>query len=87
MCTSKNDEYDQLIGIRYFSCASIKSLDMGFNYVFPTSGQQKPAIPYGPVLMKGFRLTKPQYIHKYDSIKTCEQELKNSIDFDFIDAK
>lgn len=87
MCTSKTDEYDHLIGIRYFSCASIKSSDMGFNYVFPTSGQQKSAIPYCPVLMKAFRLTKPQYIHEYDNIKTCERELKNSIDFDFIDAK
>ena len=28
------DEYNQLIGIRYFSCASQKASETGFNYVF-----------------------------------------------------
>ncbi len=31
-------DYNQLIGIRYFSCASVRASDIGFNYVFPTSG-------------------------------------------------
>ena len=82
------DEYDQLIGIRYFSCASIKSSDMGFNYVFPTSGQQKSAeLPYCSVLAKSFQLTNPKYIHEYDNIDSCEWELSMSNDFDFIDSK
>ena len=52
--SSKEDEdYDNLIGIRYFSCASVKASDMGFNYVFPTSGRQKSSgLPYCAVLTK-----------------------------------
>lgn len=73
MCTSQDDKYNQLIGIRYFSCASVRSSDMGFNYVFPTSGKQKSAeLPYCSILSKAFQLTKPQYIHEYDDIGACE---------------
>lgn len=85
MSSSHQDEYDQLIGIRYFSCASIKSSDMGFNYVFPTSGQQKSAeLPYCSVLTKSFKLTNPKYVHEYDNIHSCEWKLSKSKDFDFI---
>ena len=81
------NEYNQLIGIRYFSCASVKASDMGFNYVFPTSGRQKSAeLPYCAVLTKAFQLTKPVYIQKYDSIHSCEWELTQSNDFDFISS-
>lgn len=69
---------EQLIGIRYFSCASVKASDMGFNYVFPTSGKQESVeLPYCPVLTRAFRLTKPVYIHEYDSIQTCEDYLRD----------
>lgn len=85
MCSKQNGEYDQLVGIRYFSCASIKASDMGFNYVFPTSGLQKNAeLPYCSVLSKAFRLTNPVYIHEYDDIGKCELELRKSTDFDDI---
>lgn len=85
--SNKGDEYDQLVGIRYFSCASVKASDMGFNYVFPTSGQQKSAeLPYCSVLAKAFRLTNPVYIHEYDDIRTCEWQLGDSKDFDTIDS-
>lgn len=88
MSSLPKDEYDQLIGIRYFSCASIKSSNMGFNYVFPTSGQQKSAeLPYCSVLAKTFQFTKPVYIHEYDNIDTCEWKLSKSKDFDFIYSK
>lgn len=83
--SNKEDEFDQLVGIRYFSCASVKASDMGFNYVFPTSGQQKSAdLPYCSVLAKAFRLTNPVYLHEYDNINTCEQWLIDSNDFDNI---
>lgn len=83
-----DEDYDQLIGIRYFSCASVKASDMGFNYVFPTSGRQKSAeLPYCAVLAKAFRLTNPVYIHEYDSISACEWKLSQSNDFDFISNK
>lgn len=82
---NRGEDYDQLIGIRYFSCASIKASNMGFNYVFPTSGQQKSAgLPYCAVLAKAFRLTNPIYIHEYENIAMCESALKTRRDFDFI---
>lgn len=85
MCSKQNGEYDQLVGIRYFSCASVKASDMGFNYVFPTSGMQKSAeLPYCSVLSKAFRLTNPVYIHEYDDIGKCERQLRKSTDFDAI---
>lgn len=80
-----NNKYDQLVGIRYFSCASVKASDMGFNYVFPTSGQPKSAeLPFCSVLSKAFRLTAPVYIHEYDDIRSCEYFLSKAKDFDFI---
>ena len=85
MCYTQKDDSDKLIGIRYFSCASVKASNMGFNYVFPTSGQQKSAeFPYCSVLAKTFRLTPPVYIHEYDNIRECEQSLIEESDFDFI---
>lgn len=85
--SNKSDEYDQLVGIRYFSCASKKASNMGFNYVFPTSGQQKSAdLPYCSVLAKAFRLTNPVYIHEYDNLHTCEWRLTELNDFDFINT-
>lgn len=85
LATNKDDDCDQLIGIRYFSCASIKVSDMGFNYVFPTSGEQRSTkLPYCSVLSRAFRLTQPAYIHEYDSICACERKLKQSKDFDYI---
>ena len=84
ICTNR-DNYDELVGIRYFSCASVKASDMGFNYVFPTSGNPKSAdLPYCSVLAKAFRLTNPVYIHEYDSLSACEWQLMKSNDFDFI---
>ena len=80
-----DSDYDQLVGIRYFSCAYVKASNMGFNYVFPTSGQPKSAeLPYCSVLSKAFRLTNPVYIHEYDDIRSCEYHLRRAIDFDFI---
>lgn len=81
----KNGEQNHLMGIRYFSCASVKASNMGFNYVFPTSGQQKsPSLPYCSVLTKVFRMTNPIYIHEYESISHCEYYLRESNNFDFI---
>lgn len=75
----------ELIGIRYFSCASKRMSDMGFNYVFPTSGKQDSSTPqYCSVLANSFLLTKPVYIHEYDTIKACERELIKMSDLDRI---
>lgn len=86
ICIKGNDDYDKLVGIRYFSCASVKASDMGFNYVFPTSGNAKSAnLPYCSVLAKAFRLTNPVYIHEYDSLSTCEWQLIKSNDLDYVE--
>lgn len=82
---NNKDKNSQLIGIRYFSCASERASNMGFNYVFPTSGEQKSSeLPYCSVLAKSFYLCKPVYIHEFDTIDECERYLKSQKDFDFI---
>ena len=75
---------NQLVGIRYFSCSSIRASDMGFNYVFPTSGEQRKDKPYCPVLTDAFRLTKPHYIHEYSNIEQCQNALINDLDVEHI---
>ena len=66
-----------VVGIRYFSCASVRASRMGVNYVFPASGVWKwEKKPYCPVLAKTFRVSKPVYIHEFDSIAQCEEKLK-----------
>ena len=72
-----------LVGIRYFSCASIKSSDMGFNYVFPSSGNNNNSL-YCPILSKSFKLTKPYFIHEYENLGDCQDALQNDSQLDFI---
>lgn len=83
----RGNRNNELIGIRYFSCASAKASDMGFNYVFPTSGNQlSHDLPYCSILGNAFKITEPIYIHEYRSIRKCEDELKNRKNFfyDFV---
>lgn len=69
--------FDKLIGVRYFSCASDRASELGFNYVFPTSGEQIiPTFPFCRVLSKAFVLTEPVYIHEFDCVRNCEKFLK-----------
>lgn len=75
---------NQLVGIRYFSCSSVRASDMGFNYVFPTSGNQNENRPYCPVLSLAFRLTKPYYLHEYSGVKQCENALIDDYNVEFI---
>jgi hypothetical protein len=84
---SDNPDYDKLIGIRYFSCASKRASDMGFNYVFPASGKQHSGqYPYCPVLMNAFRLTAPKYIHESGSVEECGNDLLLEEDFEPING-
>lgn len=76
---------DKLIGIRYFSCVSEKASDMGFNYVFPTSGRWISSnLPYCSVLTKAFQLTAPVYVNRNESVQLCERKLAWSKNYDFI---
>ena len=80
-----NDYFDQLIGIRYFSCASERASELGFNYVFPVSGKQySTQYQFCPVLMKAFKMTKPYHINEYDNVYSCEQDLIKDKDLDFL---
>lgn len=79
---------EKLIGIRYFSCASKEASNMGFNYVFPTSGEQLcSSLPYCKVLARSFCLSKPVYIHKFNNVMECQKYLLKTRDFDFICEK
>lgn len=85
--SSYHSEYNQLMGIRYFSCASVKASNMGFNYVFPTSGHQLPSgLPFCAVLSHSFRLTKPVFIHEFFSICECEYFLHTDTDLNSVDV-
>lgn len=70
-------EENMLMGIRYFSCASEIASEMGFNYVFPTSGNIiSLSKQYCRVLEKSFLLTQPKYVNDFSNINDCEKALK-----------
>lgn len=79
MCSYKIDD-GELMGIRYFSCASEKASDMGFNYVFPSSGRQEDE-KYCSKLTKAFKLTKPCYLTDFKHITDCERYLIEDDDY------
>ena len=65
------------MGIRYFSCASEYSSELGFNYVFPTHYDGNKG-QLCSVLSKSFLLTKPLFLNEYKEINFCELALRNS---------
>ena len=75
--------YDRLVGIRYFSCASTRASDMGFNYVFPASGKNTKE-SFCPTLSRAFKLTKPYFLHEYRDIYSCEDALRKDNNLNFI---
>jgi len=76
--------YDRLVGIRYFSCASEKASEMGFNYVFPASGKKTPK-SFCPTLVKAFKLTKPYYIHEFSDTCSCERVLVDDNKLNYVE--
>jgi hypothetical protein len=78
------NHFDALIGIRYFSCASERASEMGFNYVFPTSGTSWKDLPYCPILTNSFKLTVPKYIHEFCDTSACQRELEKDMNLDYI---
>lgn len=73
----------ELMGIRYFSCASIRASELGFDYVFPVNNT-KYEEGYCSVLRDSFLLTNPVYLGDYDSIGQCERHLISCNDLDKI---
>lgn len=65
---------DHLVGLRYFSCASAKASDLGFDYVFPVSNGKCEG-GYCSVLRDSFSLTEPVYLRDYKELWQCEEEL------------
>ena len=83
----QNKRKDLLMGIRYFSCASLRASDMGFTYVFPTSGEPDSYdYPYCRILMNAFKLTKPVFMHEFSNRQQCEEYLKNQTDINYINT-
>ena len=74
---------NELMGIRYFSCASVRASDLGFDYVFPVNNT-KYEEGYCSILRDSFILTNPVYLRDYDSVNQCERYLINSGDLDKI---
>lgn len=74
---------NELMGIRYFSCASVRASDLGFDYVFPVNNT-KYEEGYCSVLRNSFLLTNPVYLRDYDSAYHCERYLISCDDFDKI---
>lgn len=65
-----------LIGLRYFSCVSVRAAHMGFNYIFPASGRMISGDrPYCPVLTHFFDMTDPVFLQEYGSLQACEEDL------------
>ena len=74
---------NHLMGLRYFSCASSKASDMGFNYVFPVSNGNFPG-GYCSVLRDAFLLTEPVYLRDYKELWQCEEDLNHHLPLDKI---
>lgn len=74
----EKSENGTLYGIRYFSCASRLASDLGFNYVFPVSGEKYSETEYCNVLAKSFIFSKPIYINRTE-LPFYENELQHCL--------
>lgn len=64
-----------LMGIRYFSCASMRASNLGLNYVFPTYNTAYEN-EYCSVLQSNFELTEPVYYKDFSTFKECRVFLR-----------
>ncbi len=73
---SYSSNKEGIMGVRFFSCSSEYSSELGFNYVFPTNydfKQQK----FCRTLSKAFLLTEPVFLNESENIQCCETDLSN----------
>lgn len=71
---------EELIGIRYFSCTSERASKMGYNYVFPVSGEwTDPGDGYCKVLSRAFKCTDPRYLKEFANFKGLENGLRELV--------
>lgn len=68
-----------LSGIRYFSCASVRASGLGYNYVFPTSGNRiirnGITLDYCPLINEAFTLSRPVFLNEYTSFADCDKAM------------
>lgn len=76
---------ERLYGIRYFSCASDRASEAGYNYVFPAYCSSNIKSNYCRMLSKAFKLTKPVMLHNYESISDCQLFLVKDTDLNTIE--
>ncbi len=74
---------NELMGIRYFSCASVRASDLGFDYVFPVNNT-KYGEGYCSILRDSFLLTNPVFLKDFDSVDQCEKFLIDCTDLEKI---
>ena len=69
---------NELVGLRYFSCASRETAELGFNYVFPVSGERDGNLSndYCSVLANSFELTQPIIIEK-EKLNFYQKSMEN----------
>lgn len=81
---SSEDENHNLVGIRYFSCKSIKASDMGFNYVFPTKGKTENS-KFCNILSKAFFISKIHCLNKSKDLEAYKNEMDEDNNFRELD--
>lgn len=65
---------NSFLGVRFFSCSSEYSSELGFNYVFPTNFINKEE-KFCSVLSDAFLLTEPVFLNEYEDVEYCEEAL------------
>jgi hypothetical protein len=85
----RSEDEDAVIGIKYFSCASVYASTLGNNYVFPTMGTpyqtRKTITDYCARLSHRFKLTGPKFLKEYEDIFSCEKALNDDNQLDYIE--
>ncbi|MRJ46898.1 hypothetical protein [Fundicoccus ignavus] len=75
---SRDNTETSSVGVRYFSCASIRASKFGYNYAFITSGENiSNEVCYCNKLNSVFKWTKPKYMMEFESIESLQDTLKN----------
>ncbi|MGI6671588.1 MAG: leucine-rich repeat domain-containing protein [Christensenellales bacterium] len=85
----RSEHEDAVVGIKYFSCASVHASGLGYNYVFPTIGvphhARKTITHYCARLSHRFKLTAPRFIMEYNSIADCVEVIKKDNNLNYIE--
>lgn len=86
----RSEDEDAVVGIKYFSCASVYASTLGYNYVFPTMGAphhaRKTISDYCARLSHRFKLTAPRFIMEYNSIPACVKMIIKDNSLDYIEG-